>query len=152
MARLFGPTRVVAPDGAEWLVGRRWLTPGTGRRWRGPQALTSESLAGLGVPDVGNADSAEGLALVTLAAILVLLLVPILFFGAELLVLGSLLAAGLAGRLVLRQPWVIEARGTGAPGADRRLEWRVRGWRASRRLIDAVVSDLAAGREPAPGH
>lgn len=150
MARLFGPTRVVEPDGTEWLVGRRWLTRRTGRKRRGPRDLASESLAGIGMPDVGPVDSAEGLLLVTLGAILVLLLVPILFFGAEILALGGLLAAGLVGRVVLRQPWIVEARGRGAPGAERRLEWQVRGWRASRRLIDAVVSDLAAGREPAP--
>jgi hypothetical protein len=152
MARLLGPTPVVAPDGVEWLVGRRWLTQRTARRWRRPRELASESLSSVGLPDLGagSVDSAEGLLLVTLAAILVVLLVPILFFGVELVVVGGLLAAGLAGRLVSRQPWVIEARASGFPGAERRLEWQVRGWRASGRLIDIVVSDLAAGREPAP--
>ena len=150
MAGLLGPTRIVAPDGVEWRVGRRWLTRRLGRTWRRPRDLASESLSSVGLPDFPSVDSAEGLLLITLAAILVLLLVPILFFGVELLILGSLLAGGLLGRLVFRQPWVIEARASGVLGAERRLEWHVRGWRNSHRLINGVVADLTAGREPEP--
>lgn len=150
MARLLRPTRVVTPDGVEWRAGRRWLTHRSGRSWRRPRDLAAESLSSVGLPDLPNADSAEGLLLITLAAILMLLLVPILFFGVELLVLGSLLAVGLLGRVVFRQPWIIEARSSGALGAERRVEWHVRGWRKSHRLIARVVSDLTDGREPDP--
>lgn len=150
MARLLGPTRVVAPDGVEWRVGRRWLTRRTEavRRW--PRGFASDTMSSVGLPDFPQVDSAEGLLLVTLGAILLLLLVPILFFGAELLVVGGVLAAGLAGRLAFHQPWVITATTTGALGAERRLEWQVRGWRRSCQLIDSVVADLSAGREPDP--
>jgi hypothetical protein len=148
MSRLLGPTRVAAPDGAEWLVGRRWTSRSLD--WRRPRELASESLSGLGLPDVPAVDSAQGLLLIMLAAILVLLLVPILFFGVELVVVGGLLAAGVASRVLLRQPWVIEARTVASSGTERRLEWQVRGWRRSSRLLKAVVSDLSAGREPEP--
>jgi hypothetical protein len=147
MARL-GPTRVVAPDGVEWRVARRWLTRQIDWTRRRPRELASESLSGLGVPDFPTVDSAEALLLATLVAILVLLLVPILFFGVELLIVGGVAAAGLAGRLVFRQPWIIEARASVAPGVERRLEWQIRGWRNSGRVLDGVASDLAAGREP----
>jgi len=76
----------------------------------------------------------------------VLILIPLLFFGAELVILGALLAAGLISRTLLRQPWVVEARSTDPLTSGRRLEWRVRGWRNSEKLIAQVVSDLSAGR------
>ena len=78
----------------------------------------------------------------------VLVLIPLLFFGVELIVLGAVLAAGVIGRVLLRQPWVIEARSSDPLTSGRELEWRVIGWRKSRKLIDQVAADLAAGREP----
>lgn len=144
-----GRTRVVAPDGVEWSVGRRWTQRRT--RWpRRPRDLSADWLSGLGVPDSPGVDSAEGLLLVVGVTILLLLLVPILFFGFELVVLGALLSAGVVGRVVLRQPWVIDATATTPFRSERRLEWQVRGWRKSRTVINAVVADLSAGREPDP--
>lgn len=134
----------------EWRVGRRWQTRRTDRVWRRPGELVSDTMSSVGVPDFPQVDSAEGLLVITVAAILLVLLVPILFFGIELIILGSVLATGLVGRLILRQPWVIEARTTGGGGAERQLEWQVHGWRRSRRLIDSVVADLSAGRDPDP--
>jgi hypothetical protein len=97
---------------------------------------------------LGNLDLGEGL-LVTAAVIAFLLIVvPVLFFGAELIILGALLAAGVVARTVLRRPWVIEANATDPFSSGRHLEWRVRGWRKSGRLIAQVTSDLSAGREP----
>ncbi len=91
----------------------------------------------------------QGGALVVVGALAVLLiLIPLLFFGLELIVLGALLAAGVAARVVLRQPWLIEARSSDPLTPGRLLEWRVVGWRKSHNLIEQVVSDLAAGREP----
>jgi hypothetical protein len=77
-----------------------------------------------------------------------LILIPLLFFGVELIIVGVLLAAGLVGRVVLRRPWVIEATSVDSATSGRQLEWRVSGWRKSSELIDKVASDLAAGREP----
>lgn len=84
-----------------------------------------------------------------LAALLIV--IPLLFFGIELIILGALLAAGAIGRVMLRQPWVIEARASDPLTRGRRLEWHVIGWRKSQALIENVISDLAAGREPPQG-
>jgi hypothetical protein len=143
-----GPTRVVAPDGAEWRVGRRWFE--SERPFRPPREVATDALSSVGISDLPSVDSAEGLLILAGVAILLLLLIPILFFGVELLVVGGLLAAGLAGRVAFGQPWVIQASLVGPPGSERRLEWRVRGWRNSRRAIEAVAADLSAGREPDP--
>jgi hypothetical protein len=87
--------------------------------------------------------------LVVVAALAaVLIVIPLLFFGVELIILGVLLAGGVVSRVFLRQPWVIEATSSDPLTSGRQLEWRVVGWRKSRKLIDQVASDLAAGREP----
>ncbi len=151
MAGRPGPIRVTAPDGAEWRVERRWMTRRFRRPPRRPQEL-AESLASVGFDSsaVGSVDSGTGLVVVLVTLLAALILIPLLFFGVELLGVGVLCAAGLIGRAVFRQPWVIEATVVGALGGERRLEWRVRGWRRSQRLIATVVSDLSAGREPPP--
>jgi hypothetical protein len=100
------------------------------------------------VPDVGT----EGALLVIVGLVVFALVVgPIPLFGVELIILGCPLAASLLGRVVLGRSWVIEAKLIAPPGRDRVLEWRVSGWRRSRRLIEEVVLDLDAGREPDPG-
>ena len=81
----------------------------------------------------------------------VLIVIPVLFFGIELIILGVLLAAGVIGRILFRQPWVIEARSNDPLTPGRRLQWYVIGWRKSQGLIEKIVSDLAAGREPPQG-
>ncbi len=153
MALQLGPRHVVAPDGVEWEVGRRWLTrrlrPGRPRRG----TIVAESLnnLGAGLPDVGNADLGEGLLVIAAGVAFLLILVPVLFFGIELILLGGFFAAGVIARTVLRQPWVIEARSSDPLTSGRQLEWRVRGWRTSAKLIAQVASDLSAGREPEVG-
>jgi hypothetical protein len=142
----FGPERVIAPDGVEWRVGRRWPTRRFGWAWK-RRGIASEAISGLG-QGIGGVDLQGGALVVVGALAVLLILIPLLFFGLELIVLGALLAAGVAARVVLRQPWLIQARSSDPLTAGRRLEWRVVGWRKSHKLIQEVVSDLAAGREP----
>ena len=80
-----------------------------------------------------------------------LILIPLLFFGVELIILGVVLAAGVLGRVLFRQPWLIEARCNDPLTPGRQLEWHVTGWRKSQELIEKVISDLAAGQEPPQG-
>jgi hypothetical protein len=150
MSLQLGPRRVVAPDGVEWRVGRRWLTrrPQLHRPRRAEIAGESLSNLGSGWPDFGNVDLGEGLLVVAAVVAFLLILVPVLFFGVELLIVGALLAAGVIARTVRRQPWVIEARSTDPLTSGRQLEWRVRGWRRSGKLIAQVALDLSNGREP----
>ncbi len=142
----FGPQCVVAPDGVEWRVGRRWPTRRLGWTWK-RRGVASEAISGLG-QGIGGVDFQGGALVVVGALAVLLILIPLLFFGLELIVLGALLAAGVAARVVLRQPWLIEARSSDPLTPGRLLEWRVVGWRKSHNLIEQVVSDLAAGREP----
>ena len=90
----------------------------------------------------------EGGLVVVAVLAAILIVIPLLFFGIELVVLGVLLAAGGIGRILFRQPWVIVARSNDPLTPGRRLEWRVIGWSKSRGLIEKVISDLAAGRQP----
>jgi hypothetical protein len=140
----------VAPDGVEWRVGRRWLTrsPKLTRPRRGDVAAESLERLGASWPDIGNIDFGEGLLVAAAVVAFLLILIPVLFFGIELITLGVLLAAGVITRSVLGQPWVIEARSTDPLTAGRQLEWRVRGWRKSGKVIAQIASDLSAGRDP----
>jgi hypothetical protein len=54
------------------------------------------------VPDVGGLDDLGAAALVLLAVVVVaIVVVPLLLFGIELILLGLLVAAGIAGRTLL---------------------------------------------------
>lgn len=140
------PRRVVAPNGVEWEVGRRWPAPRFGWTWK-RRGDIAQPLSTLG-QGLGSSDLREGMVVVVLALASALVIIPLVFFGVELIILGLVLAAGLVSRVVLRKPWVIEARSSDPLTSGRRLEWHVTGWLRSSRLIDQVVSDLAAGREP----
>lgn len=146
----FGARRVRTPTGEEWRVGRRWANRPM-PRWR---KLRRPRLSGEGAADAifSVPDSLDdlGLALLLLAAAaaLVVVVVPLLLFGVELIALGLLIALGIAGRTLLRRPWIVQAAPLeqGAAG----LSWQVSGWRRANRLIDEVASSLSAGTDPAP--
>ncbi len=150
MSLQLGPRHVVAPDGAEWCVGRKWTTrrPRLLRRRRSGTA--SDSLQNLGSvwPDLGGLDLGQELLALAAVVALVLVLIPVLFFGLELIILGVLLATGVIARTLLGQPWVVQATSTDPLAAGRRLEWRVRGWRRSQSVIAEIAAELAAGHEP----
>ena len=152
MVRSVGKTRVVTPDGAEWTVGRRWMTRHVRRSWASRREAGSELLTGASFPGGDWAgDGLEG-AVVIIAglAVLALVLVPLLLFGVELIIVGFVLAASLLGRILLRRPWTVEARIVRPAGSGRQLEWRVPGWRRSGKVIEEITQDLAAGRDPTP--
>ena len=146
MSGIAGPTSVVAPDGVEWRVARRWSSRRFGWTWQ-RRGVASDAASSFG-QGIGGVDFGQGGLVVVAALAAALILIPLLFFGIELIVLGALLAAGVVSRVVLRQPWVIEATSSDPLTSGRHLEWRVIGWRNSNALIDQVASDLAAGREP----
>ena len=149
MALHVGPRSIVTPDGVEWRVGRRWSTRSFGWTWK-RRGVAADALSGLG-QGMGGVDLQEGGVVVVAVLAALLIVIPLLFFGIELIVLGALLAVAAIGRMLLRQPWVIEARSNDPLTPGRRLEWHVIGWRKSQALIEKVTSDLAAGREPPPG-
>ena len=140
----------MAPDGVEWRVGRRWPTRSLKLARPGRSEIAAESLNHIGAnaPDFGNVDLGEGLLVAAAVVAFLVILIPVLFFGLELIILGVLLGAAVITHTVLGQPWVIEARSTDPLTPGRQIEWRVRGWRKSGKLIAQVASDLSAGRDP----
>ena len=93
----------MAPDGVEWRVGRRWLARSPKLRRPSRREIAAESVNHLGAswPDLGNVDLGEGLLVAAAVVAFLLVLIPVVFFGVELIILGVLLAAGVIARTVL---------------------------------------------------
>jgi hypothetical protein len=132
---------VQAPDGRTWKVGRRWFP----RRKRLGRAELSDMTPDW--LDVGGfADDLTGIVLGIVVAIVAFLLVLVLFnvvaIAIELMLVILLLFAGLFGRVVLRRPWIVQAR-----SGDAVLEWPVVGWRSSGRKIADVAGQLRSGAQ-----
>jgi hypothetical protein len=101
------------------------------------------------IVDVGDFDSPWALlAGVAIGIVLVLVLIPLLLFGIELIVAGLLLAAGIVARSALGRPWIVQAIPSGDPSGA--LNWEIKGWNRSAQLIDEVAAELAAGITPSP--
>lgn len=135
------------------MVRRRWA-PRLGRDtlWRRFRRRIRRTVSRAG--DVGDAgcigDVGEGIvaALLLIAAALVVLFVilPLVVAIVDLVVVLLVTGLGLAGRIVFRRPWAIDAF-----GPDRaHLRWKVVGWRASRERATEIAELLAAGTTP-PG-
>lgn len=138
--RTLAGLRVRAPGGAEWRVRRRWVP-----RLRLPRPERRGSnlsvLNGIVSPPYWLFGT------VALLAVL-LVLIPLLLFGLELVAAGCLLAASVIGSLFLRQPWLVQATVAGGQMAPGGLEWEVVGWRESRALIREVAAAITAGQDP----
>jgi hypothetical protein len=89
-------------------------------------------------------DVLEGgaLAVVIVAAlVLMTILLPFVVVAGELVVAILLALLGIAGRMLFRRPWVVEAVSEGGV----RHRWRVVGWFRSRAFVADVASGLAHG-------
>ncbi len=146
-----GARSVQTPSGEDWRVGRRWISREL-PRWRKVRmgkARAGDAADVLSIPDFGGLDDIGAAVLVIVAVVVVaIVVVPLLLFGIELIALGLVVAAGIVGRTLLGRPWVIRATPLG-DGA-KALTWQVIGWRRSTRVIDEVVTALAAGMSPSP--
>lgn len=87
-------------------------------------------------------------ALIVAAAVLLLFLVllPLIGFLFELLVVLLLVWSGIAARLVLGRPWIVEA--VDLDDAERSTAFAVKGWRRSGRAIDELAQEIATGGTP----
>jgi hypothetical protein len=117
--------KVTTPKGVKWKV-RRLLVPDAIRpRFLDPGGQLS--------PDLQGVVGAEALAVVVIA-ILFLLVAPLL------------IPIAVAGKLLLRRPWYVEAKTAGAV-----TRWRVPRWSETGRVVDEVARALEQGvAEPKP--
>lgn len=118
--------RVTAPDGRIWEVERRFRWP----RLRDPEF--DESLLGwLDFSDLGGLIASIVLGL-ALAVVIFILLPPILFLLELLFVVFALVTT--------IRPWLVVAE-----THNESHEWKVRGWRKSRRAIREIAYQLRKG-------
>jgi hypothetical protein len=145
--------RVTDPSGAEWTVGRVWVTrplPTVRGIGRGP-GDTAWDVADWVPFDLGGLDDLAGMLVVVIGVVLlVFVLIPLLLFGIELILLGVVIAVAILGRVLLGRPWLVRAE----PADVRRgvMTWEVSGWRRSSQAIDEIAAGLSAGVEPRPEH
>jgi hypothetical protein len=143
--------RVKAPDGTEWIVGRAWLgkrRPGSfGRHVDNTIGTSAWSLESLDFTHLFDGeDFVGGLIVAAVAVAFVLVIIPIILFGFELIIVGCVLAIGIVGSTFLGRPWTVVAKSS----AGQVREWRIRGRRASAALIDRICTDIqASGQIPA---
>jgi hypothetical protein len=142
---------VTSPDGHRWQVRRRWLDrplPDLRRRFReyreemdrGDNALDAFLAIDL-------ADSVwAGVLLAAGLVLIVFVLLPLLGVALELILLFALLSSGIVGRVVLRRPWIIEAKDL--DDGDRSLTYAVKGWRRSGRAAADVAASIEAAGPP----
>jgi hypothetical protein len=102
--------RITTPDGERWLICRRWYT-GRMTSWGDRLRATANSGACTGdlVSAFDGGDIVGGIMMAVLAVAVLLVLVPILLFGIELVILRVALSVGLVGRFVFRQPSAVQA-------------------------------------------
>lgn len=149
----FGSRRVKTPSGAEWRVGRKWLSRGL-PRWRRVKLGEGSERAldvAWSVPpiDVGSFENLEALIAVIVAAVVIaVVVIPLLLFGIELIAAGLLIASGILARAALGRPWIVQATPSADPAGA--LAWEVKGWRRSAQLIDQIAAELTSGLTPSP--
>lgn len=148
--KAFGRHRVTAPDGTDWSVGRVWF----GERKLKSREWRTKVTATLTDGDVSVLEAFDGLdveswlVVVAATAAVVLIVLPLLLFGLELIIVGAVLAVGVVSRSLFGKPWTVAASRDGA--AVPAALWRVKGSRASHRLIARVCAELrTCGQLPA---
>lgn len=79
-------------------------------------------------------------------ALLVLVLLPLIGVAIEIVLLILLLSSGIAGRVLLRRPWIVEAVNLTHP--QRSVAFAVKGWRQSSQAIDELAAAVRASGQP----
>jgi hypothetical protein len=144
--RWLGAERVVTGlDGRVWKVRRRWKLR---LRWRQPDLPGFGALDPLdaafafeSVESVAGFLAAIAIGIVAIAALAVLVtfLLPLVLLVVEAVVLAVWV-------VVLGRSWTVEAVTEGPPPEALRLD--ARGWRGSRRAVEAAVEALERGESP----
>ena len=140
--------KVIAPDGATWIVRRRWMEwgPHWPYTWRSrKKSRRNDDAKGWSWLDFLDFDEFSLIILAVVGAIFVLIffVLPALIFILQLLIFITLLAVTLFLRTLLRRPWTVEAIRTGPD--PRRMDWEVVGWWRSRRVIAEIAQSISLG-------
>jgi hypothetical protein len=125
---------VTAPDGRTWEVENRWYRHPARRRPDFDDLAGFEFIPNVDF-DVGGivGTIVVGLVLTVVLGALVVFLLPVLTFLAEIPIVLVMV-------FLVRRLWIVEARS----GAAVRT-WQVRGWRRSRRAVREVARELQLG-------
>lgn len=142
--------RVHGSDGRAWIIRRHWLS--FRPRWRGARAGDGSSPWDVvDLPDLGPlADDMLGLGTVLTSVLIVVVIivlsatiaVPLLVITAEVLLFLLLGLGVLVANVILRRPWIVEAR---THDGRRWYRWGVVGWRRTERIMDSVTNALRSG-------
>jgi len=140
-------------DGRRWRVGRQW-TPRIGsetvmgrfrRRYREVTRRVDVADADPGCLEMFEEGLVIGLVGIAFVLTFVFIGLPVLLALVDIVIVILLGLLGIAGRMLLRRPWTVEAVGPEGTTA----EWRVVGWRASGELVREVKRRIEQG-EPLP--
>ncbi len=148
--------QVIDPRGRSWTVGIRWLPRRPRRpervkpaprersraRSRGERGDGNGSRANwLHLGELADAPGLVALALCAVVAVVLwFTLVPLAILVLDVLFLVVVSAGGIASRVLLRRPWIVDARADG-----RAHEWNVVGYRNARREVHRVAALIAEG-------
>ena len=135
------------PDNRQWRVGRRWF-PGLGnesvaarfhRRYR--QWSRHGDVVDPGCGDFALEGLVAGIIVIVAVLVLVLVALPLVLAVVDLFIVIVLALLGVVGRVVLRRPWIVQARSREGTV----VEWPVVGWRASGARVEEVARQLESG-------
>lgn len=141
---------MTSPDGARWRVRRRWLDhplPDLRKRFSEYREENSGEgmLDGFWFIDTGDSPWI-GIAMAVGVILLVFLLLPLIGVAIELILLVLLLGSSLAGRVVMRRPWTVEAQNLDA--AERSASYAVKGWQRAGRAAAEIATAIEASSPP----
>jgi len=116
-------------------------------RFRGNR---DESLAESGIEALNAVDLIDSpvaaLAIAALALLLFLVLLPLIGFVLELLLVLLVVWSGIAARLFLGRPWIVEA--VNVDDATRSAAFPIKGWQGSGRAIEELKKAIATSGAP----
>ena len=146
------------PEGRSWRVGRTWLPRPKPKLKLGepPQFVVDLadrvgssvlSRCAWGTPELDPEGYLLAIAGFALLMLIVLVILPLVIFGVELMILVAVVGGVGLGSVFLGRPWTVFASPPGT--GEEALLWRVRGWKESRKAIDEISEAIASGEQPA---
>jgi hypothetical protein len=142
---------VTSPDGDRWRIPRRWSDRPLPNPWRRFRRTANEVDDANLVPEIRFSSMTSetwwiGPALTITAIVIFIVLIPLLGIALELIVLFVVFSSGLAGRVLLGRPWVIEA--IDLDEGERSAAYAVKGFRRAGDAVAELTTAIAADGPP----